>query len=87
MEDALNKVTTAQAAKELNTTILDVQEGLIQKELPIGYAHKRRGRSRYHYVIYRGLLDSYKKKIEEGSLFDLSCMKIPMSGEEGQADV
>ncbi len=68
---ALDKVTTAQAAKELNTTVLNIQESLIQGQLPIGYAQKRRGSSRYNYVIYRGLLDSFKEKIESGNLFDL----------------
>lgn len=68
---ALDKVTTAQAAKELNTTVLNIQESLIQGQLPIGYAQKRRGRTKYNYVIYRGLLDSYKEKIESGKLFDL----------------
>jgi hypothetical protein len=69
---ALDKVTTAQAAKELKTTILNIQESLIQGQLPIGYAQKRRGSARYNYVIYRGLLDSYKKKIESGELFDFN---------------
>lgn len=69
---ALDKVTTAQAAKELKTTILNIQESLIQGQLPIGYAQKRRGSTRYNYVIYRGLLDSYKEKIETGSLLNLS---------------
>lgn len=68
---ALDKVSTAQAAKELKTTILNIQESLIQGQLPIGYAQKRRGSSRYNYVIYRGLLDSFKEKIESGNLFDL----------------
>ena len=68
---ALDKVSTAQAAKQLKTTILNIQESLIQGQLPIGYAQKRRGSSRYNYVIYRGLLDSFKEKIESGNLFDL----------------
>lgn len=69
---ALDKVTTAQAAKELKTTVLNIQESLIQGQLPIGYAQKRRGSNRYNYVIYRGLLDSYKEKIETGSLLNSS---------------
>lgn len=64
---ALDRVTTAQAAKELKTTILDIQESLIRGELPIGYAQKRRGKSRYNYVIIRGLLDEYKALIESGT--------------------
>lgn len=60
---ALDRVTTAQAAKELNTTVLDIQESLIQGLIPIGFAQMRRKSSRYHYVIYRGLLDAYKKQI------------------------
>lgn len=63
---ALDRVTTAQAAKELNTTTLDIQENLIQGLMPIGFAQKRRGSSKYHYVIYRGLLDAYKNQIQEG---------------------
>lgn len=72
---ALDRVSTSQAAKELNTTILNIQESLIQNQLPIGYAQKRRGKSRYNYVIYRGLLDSYKRQIEEGILFNHSFDK------------
>lgn len=68
MEEMLQKVSTHVAAKELGTTVLDIQEALIHKELPIGYAIKRRGSSRYTYTIYRGLLDGYKKKIMEGSI-------------------
>ena len=63
---ALDHVPTIQAAKELQTTVLDIQESLIRGELPIGYAQKRRGRSRYNYVILRGLLDEYKGLIESG---------------------
>lgn len=67
---ALDKVTTKQAALELNTTVLNIQESLIHKELPIGYAMKRRKSSRYYYVIYRGLLDAYKSQILNGVLPD-----------------
>lgn len=68
----LDRVTTKQAALELNTTVLNIQESLIQKELPIGYAIKRRKSSRYNYVIYRGLLDAYKAQIENGILLNVS---------------
>lgn len=67
-EELIQKVSVADAAKELGTTALDVREALIHKEIPIGYAIKRRGSTRYTFTIYRGLLDSYKKKIREGAV-------------------
>lgn len=65
-ENSIKKVSVQDAARELGTTALDIREALIHEELPIGYAIKRRGSSRYTYTIFRGLLDGYKKKIREG---------------------
>lgn len=39
---------------------------LMQKErLPIGFALKKEGNRRYSYIIYRSMLDAYKKTIKE----------------------
>ena len=37
-----------------------------QERLPIGYAVKREGAKRGAYIIYRGLLDQYKKTVRGG---------------------
>ena len=68
MSEKIQRVSVQDAARELGTTALDVREALIHEELPIGYAIKRRGSTRYTYTIYRGLLDGYKKKIMEGAV-------------------
>ena len=58
-----NRVTTKQAAKELQMDVLTLQLLMQRKELPIGQAIKKDGKSRYGYYIYRGLLDAEKKRI------------------------
>lgn len=62
----LERVSTKDAAKELNICIDSLQYLLQHEQIPIGYAYKREKTSRYTYVIYRGLLDQYKKSILEG---------------------
>ena len=64
-ENTLSRVTPKQAAKELNMDI-DTFYYLMQKErLPIGFALKKDGNRRYSYIIYRSMLDAYKKTIKE----------------------
>lgn len=64
--DAMKRVTTKQAAEELNMD-LETLHYMMQKErLPIGYAVKREGKKRTLYIIYRGMLDQYKKQIAGG---------------------
>lgn len=67
MIKVMERVTAKQAAAELNMD-LETLHYMMQKErLPIGYAVKREGKKRTVYIIYRGMLDQYKKQIEEGT--------------------
>lgn len=62
----MERITTQQAAKELNINIVGLQTLLQQEKLPIGYAVKKPGSKRYTYYIFRELVDSYKREIEQG---------------------
>lgn len=62
----MERVTTKQAAAELNLDVTTVQYLLMKERLPIGFAMKREGKKRAVYVIYRGLLDQYKESIKGG---------------------
>ncbi|MBP3490788.1 DNA-binding protein [bacterium] len=62
----MQRVTTKQAAAELNMDIETLQYLLRQERLPIGYAVKREGAKRGVYIIYRGMLDQFKKSIAGG---------------------
>lgn len=64
----MERVTTKEAARELNMDIETLQYLLRNNRLPIGYAVKRDKAKRHAYYIYRGLLDSYKRQITEGSI-------------------
>ena len=64
----MERITTAEAAKLLNINIVGLQVLMQQEKLPIGYAVKRTGSTRYTYYIFKELVDSYKKRIEEGKL-------------------
>lgn len=57
------RVSVKQAASELHMGILTVQYLMQKGELPIGYAVKKEGKSRYWYYIYRGLLDEHKRRL------------------------
>ena len=66
MNEVMERVTTKQAAKELNIDIEALQYLMQNDRLPIGYALKKEGATRHTYYIYRGLLDTYKKQIAGG---------------------
>lgn len=89
--EEMERVTTKQAAAELHMSILTLQTLMQQDILPIGVAVKRKGR--YQYIIYRNMLDDYKRnqinlmqaiggmgKEAEGFL-RVICMRM-MGGEE-----
>lgn len=59
----MKRVTTKEAARELNMDIETLQFLLRNNRIPIGYAVKREKAKRHSYYIYRGLLDTYKKQI------------------------
>lgn len=68
----MERVSVAQAAKELSIDRVNVQYLLQKERLPIGYAIKREGNTKWTYYIYRSLLDSFKKNISEGkNVFDV----------------
>ena len=68
----MERVSVAQAAKELSIDRVNVQYLLQKERLPIGFAMKKEGKRRWTYVIYRGLLDNFKKSISEGkNVFDI----------------
>ena len=52
----MERVTTKEAAKLLNMDVVTLQ---FLMRLPIGYAIKKDGKSRYHYIIYRSMLDAF----------------------------
>ena len=64
----MERMTTADAAKLLNVNIVGLQTLMQQEKLPIGYAIKKPGSSRYTYIIYKELVYGYKKRVEEGTL-------------------
>lgn len=64
----MERMTTADAAKELNINVVGLQVLMQQEKLPIGYAVKKPGSTRYTYYIYKELVQSYKERIEKGIL-------------------
>ena len=52
--DSMERVTTKQAAKELNMDVEALQYLMRHDRLPIGYALKKDGKTRHAYYIYRG---------------------------------
>jgi len=64
----MERMTTADAAKELNINIVGLQVLMQQGKLPIGYALKKPGSTRYSYIIYKELVDGYKERVEKGIL-------------------
>ena len=64
----MERMTTAEAAKELNINVAGLQELMKQEKLPIGYAVKKSGCTRYTYYIFRELVNGYKERVEKGIL-------------------
>lgn len=67
IEESMERVTTKQAAKELNMDLETLQYLMRKERLPIGYAMKREGKKRTVYIIYRGMLNQFKESIAGGS--------------------
>lgn len=57
------RVTTKDAARELHMDVLTLREFMKMGKLPIGYALKKEGKSRWGFYIYRHLLDEHKKRL------------------------
>jgi ACT domain-containing protein len=64
----MERISTAEAAKELNLNILAIQVLMQQEKLPIGYAIKKQNSTRYTYYIFKELVEGYKKRVEQGEL-------------------
>ena len=52
------RVTPKNAAKELQMDVITLRELMKREKLPIGYAIKREGKSKWGFYIYRHLLDN-----------------------------
>ena len=63
VEIGMERVSTKQAARELNMDLETLQYLMREKRLPIGYVVKKEKAKRHAYYIYRGLLNTYKKQI------------------------
>ena len=63
IEESMERVTTKQAAKELNMDLETLQYLMRKERIPIGYAMKREGKKRTVYIIYRGMLNQFKRSI------------------------
>lgn len=58
-----NRVKTVDAARELHTSYVDLTYKMQHGMLPIGTAYKRPGSSKWTYIIYRKLLEDYKREV------------------------
>lgn len=65
-DEAMERVTTKQAAAELNMDLETLQYLMRKEKLPIGYAMKREGKKRTVYIIYRGMLEQFKMTVAGG---------------------
>lgn len=57
----MQRVSTREAAVELCMDVVSLQHLMRQQRLPIGFAVKKEGKSRWSYYIYRNLLERYKE--------------------------
>lgn len=64
----MQKMTVAEAAQELNMTVITVRLLMQKEKLPIGYAVKSEGAEHYQYIIFKELVDGFKNRVEQGQL-------------------
>lgn len=57
------RVQPRQAATELGMDVLNLRELMKIGQLPIGYAVKREGKTKWSFYIYRHLLDAEKARL------------------------
>lgn len=62
-EQSSMRVSVKEAASELHIGMLTLKCLMQEGRLPIGYALKRPGKTKYGYYIYRRLLDEHKKQL------------------------
>jgi len=60
---SVDRVSTKEAARLLNLDVVTLQYLLREERIPIGYAFRKKGKKRYHYIIYKSLLDKYINSI------------------------
>lgn len=60
------RVSSKVAAQELHMDVITLRELMKKGRLPIGYALRREGKQKYHFYIYRHLLDEHKKYLGIG---------------------
>lgn len=60
------RVSSKVAAHELHMDVITLRELMKKDRLPIGYALRREGKQKYHFYIYRHLLDEHKKHLGIG---------------------
>ena len=68
------RVTPKNAAKELQMDVITLRELMKREKLPIGYAIKREGKSKWGFYIYRHLLDQEKERLNSAFV----CEFIPI---------
>ena len=59
----MERVSVKDAAKELSIDQETLRYMMQAEKLPIGYAYCKDGKRRWNYIIYRGMLDQYKRAI------------------------
>ncbi len=64
----MHRISTKEAAAELNLGVDSLQYLMQQNRLPIGFAAKKPKALRYSYYIYRESLDSYKEALRNGTV-------------------
>ena len=57
------RVTPKIAAQELHMDVVTLRELMKREKLPIGYAMKKEGKSKWGFYINRHLLDEHKKSL------------------------
>jgi hypothetical protein len=66
----MERMTVAEAANELNMSVIAVRYLMQKERLPIGYAMKQEDHENFYYIIYRELVEGFKKRVEQGILND-----------------
>lgn len=59
----MERMKLTEAAKELNMAPGLVRELMKRERLPIGYALRKEGKERWHFTIYRKLVEAHRKEI------------------------
>ena len=66
------------AAKELQMDVITLRELMKREKLPIGYAVKREGKSKWGFYIYRHLLDQEKERLGMHDGREIDIFRSPL---------